>query len=88
VIILAHSEEINSSYRSRRKNMKKNMGIIDRSIRTVLAIVIAVLIITGVLSGAAAIILGIVAAAFLLTSLVSWCPLYLPFKLSTRKKDT
>ena len=68
--------------------MKKNMGIIDRIIRTALAIVIAVLIITGVLRGAAAIVLGIVGAAFLLTSFLSWCPLYIPFKLSTRKKDT
>jgi hypothetical protein len=68
--------------------MKKNMGAIDRIIRTVLAIIVAVLIITGALRGTAAIVLGIFAAIFLLTSLVSWCPLYVPFKLSTRKKET
>ena len=68
--------------------MKKNMGTIDRIIRTVLAVVVAILIITGILKGAAAIVLGIFAVIFLLTSLVSWCPLYVPFKLSTRKKDS
>jgi len=68
--------------------MQKNMGTIDRLIRTILAVVVAVLIITGVLKGAAAIVLGILAGIFLLTSLVSWCPLYLPFKLSTKKKDS
>ncbi len=68
--------------------MKKNLGTIDRIIRTALAIAIAVLIITGVLKGAAAIVLGIFGAAFLLTSFVSWCPFYVPIGLSTRKKDT
>jgi hypothetical protein len=56
--------------------MKKNMGLIDRSLRIIMAIVIAVLIYLGELSGIAAIILGIFAGVFLLTSLVSFCPLY------------
>ena len=56
--------------------MKKNMGIADRSLRIILAIVVAVLIYLGELSGVAAIILGIFAGVFLLTSLVSFCPLY------------
>ena len=67
--------------------MKKNMGTIDRIVRAVIVVVIAVLIIAGVLKGAAAIILGILAAVFLLTTFVSFCPLYLPFKISTAKKD-
>ena len=68
--------------------MKKNMGGIDRTIRLLLAIVIAVLYFTKVISGTAAIILGIIAVIFILTSIVGFCPLYVPLKISTkRKKD-
>lgn len=68
--------------------MKKNMGTIDRVIRVVIALVVAALYFTGQISGTAAIILGILAVVFLLTSLVSTCPLYMPFGLSTRKQGT
>jgi hypothetical protein len=64
--------------------MKKNMGTIDRTIRTAIAVVIVALYFTGQISGTVAIVLGIVAGAFLLTSFVSWCPAYMPFGLSTR----
>ncbi len=67
--------------------MKKNMGTADRIIRTLLAILVAVLYFTNQISGTAAIILGIIAVIFLLTSLVGFCPLYVPFKISTRKKE-
>lgn len=67
--------------------MKKNMGTIDRIIRVVVAIVIGILYFTSQITGAAAIILGILAIVFLLTSAVSTCPLYLPFGLSTRPKQ-
>ena len=66
--------------------MKKNMGTIDRTIRILLAILIAVLYATNQISGIAAVILGIFAIAFLLTSLIGFCPLYVPLKLSTFKK--
>lgn len=56
--------------------MKINMGIADRVIRVILAIVVAVLIYMGTLSGTAAIILGVIAGVFLLTSLVGSCGLY------------
>lgn len=65
--------------------MTKNMGTIDRTLRAVLAILIAVLYFTGAISGTVAVILGIVAVAFFLTSFVGTCPLYLPFGLSTRR---
>ena len=65
--------------------MKKNMGTTDRSLRTLLAVVVAVLYFTGTISGTTALVLGIVAAVFLLTSLVSFCPLYAPFGLKTCK---
>jgi hypothetical protein len=67
--------------------MKKNMGTIDRIIRLALVVLVAVLYFTGVISGAWAIVLGIAAAVFLITSLVGVCPLYLPFGISTRKQD-
>ncbi|MCS7088522.1 MAG: DUF2892 domain-containing protein [Thermoflexales bacterium] len=67
--------------------MVKNMGSIDRAIRIVVAVVIAVLIATGNISGTLAIVLGIAAAAFLLTSLIGTCPLYIPLKISTRRQD-
>lgn len=67
--------------------MKKNMGVIDRIIRAVLALVVLVLYLTNQITGTAAIILGIIAVIFLLTSLFGVCPLYIPFKISTRKKE-
>lgn len=66
--------------------MKKNIGTPDRLIRILLAILVAVLYFTKQISGTAAIILGILAIAWLLTSLVGFCPLYVPFKISTVKK--
>jgi len=66
--------------------MKKNMGAADRFIRTLVAIVIAFLYFTHRISGTLAIVLGAFAVIFVLTSLVSWCPAYLPCRLSTCKK--
>ena len=65
--------------------MKKNMGNADRIIRTAVAVLVAILYFTGTISGTLAIILGVLAVVFLLTSFVGTCPLYLPFGLSTRK---
>ncbi len=67
--------------------MKKNMGTLDRIIRVALVVLVAVLYFTGVISGTLAIILGILAAVFLLTSLIGVCPLYMPFGISTKKKS-
>jgi hypothetical protein len=66
--------------------MPKNIGTIDKIIRVVLALAILGLYLGHLISGTAAIVLGIVAVIFLLTSLVSFCPLYFPFKISTGKK--
>jgi len=65
--------------------MKKNMGVVDRVIRTMVALVIGALLYTGRLHGTPAIVLGVIAAAFLLTSLFGWCPTYIPLKISTCK---
>jgi len=67
--------------------MKKNMGTIDRVVRLILVAVVAALYFTGQISGTLAIVLGVLAVIFLLTSLVGFCPLYLPLKLSTRKGE-
>jgi hypothetical protein len=67
--------------------MTKNMGTVDRIIRFIFAVAVAVLYFTGVISGTLAIILGILAAVFLVTSIVGFCPLYAPFKLSTAEKS-
>jgi K+-transporting ATPase A subunit len=66
--------------------MPKNMGLIDKVIRLIIAVVVAVLFFTGQISGTAAIILGILAVVFVATSLIGTCPLYLPFKIDTRGK--
>ncbi len=68
--------------------MKKNMGSTDRIIRVILAAVIAVLYFANIISGTVAMVLMGLAAIFVLTSMISVCPLYLPFGLSTlRKKE-
>lgn len=63
--------------------MKQNMGSLDRLIRTLLAVLIVILYFTGQITGLAAIVLGIVAVIFLATSLIGFCPLYVPLKIST-----
>jgi len=68
--------------------MKKNMGIVDRVVRILAAIVVVALYLAGQLSGTAAVVLGIFAVVFIATSVVGSCPLYLPLKIDTRgKKD-
>jgi hypothetical protein len=67
--------------------MKKNMGTIDKVIRILVAVVVAVLYFTHVITGTLAIILLALAAIFIVTSILSFCPLYLPFGLSTKKKE-
>ena len=66
--------------------MIQNMGVIDRAVRTVLAAAVVILYFAGQISGAAAVVLGIIAAVFIITSAIGFCPLYLVFKISTKKK--
>lgn len=63
--------------------MKKNMGKADKAIRVVVALVAALLVYFQVVSGTLAYVLIAVAAIFVLTSLVSFCPLYRLFGLQT-----
>ncbi len=67
--------------------MKKNMGAPDRTIRTLLAVVMAILVFARVVHGALAYVLVIFTVIFIVTSLIGFCPLYVPLGLSTLKKD-
>lgn len=67
--------------------MKKNMGTADKVIRILIAVVVVILYFTNVISGTLGIILLALSAIFVVTSFLSFCPLYLPFGLSTRKKE-
>lgn len=67
--------------------MKKNMGIADRIIRILAAIVLVILYFTGTVTGTLGIVLLVFAAVFVLTSIVSFCPLYAPFGLKTCKTE-
>ena len=66
--------------------MKKNMGSTDKLIRVIIAIIVAVLYVTGTLTGTIGIIALAIAGVFVLTSLVSFCPLYTILGISTCKK--
>ena len=66
--------------------MKKNMGTIDKVLRILIALVVIGLYFANVISGIVAIILLIFSAIFIVTSLISFCPLYLPFGINTGKK--
>lgn len=63
--------------------MKKNMGNADRVIRIVLALIFATLYFTGTITGTLGLVLVILGAVFVLTSFVSFCPLYAIVGLNT-----
>jgi len=67
--------------------MTKNMGLVDRVIRILAAVLVAVLYLTHVISGPLAIVLGVIAAVFVVTSFAGVCPAYMPFRLSTLKRS-
>jgi hypothetical protein len=66
--------------------MKANMGTADKAARIAIALIIIGLYFTAQITGLAAIILLVFAGVFILTSFISFCPLYLPFGFSTKKK--
>ena len=66
--------------------MKRNMSNLDRIIRVIVAAVFSFLYFGNIVTGTLGIILVVLAAVFLLTALISFCPLYLPFKISTYKE--
>lgn len=66
--------------------MKPNMGTTDKIIRITLAALVVILYFTNIIQGILGIILLVVAAVFVLTSLVSFCPLYPLIGMNTGKK--
>ncbi len=66
--------------------MKKNIGAIDKGIRILLAVIIAALYFTNIITGTLGIILLVIAGVFVLTSLISVCPLYPLLGINTNKK--
>lgn len=67
--------------------MKPNMGSLDQAIRISAAVLIAILYFTNQISGTVALVLMLFAAVFILTSFFSFCPLYLPYGISTQGKE-
>jgi hypothetical protein len=68
--------------------MKKNMGSADRVIRIIIAIIVITLFATEKITGTLGIVLIALAAVFVLTSFISFCPIYAPFGISTCKQKT
>jgi len=66
--------------------MKANMGPLDKAIRILLAIAFSMLYITKTVEGTIGIVLLILGGVFLLTSIISFCPLYTLFGINTCKK--
>ena len=66
--------------------MKKNMGTIDKVIGILVAVAVAILFFTNVITGVIGIVLIALAAIFVITSLISFCPLYLPLGINTANK--
>ncbi|MCU0444558.1 MAG: DUF2892 domain-containing protein [Microscillaceae bacterium] len=63
--------------------MKRNMGNLDRILRTLVALVVLALYGLQVISGAVGLGLVVLSIIFLATSLISFCPLYAPFGINT-----
>ena len=68
--------------------MKKNMGSVDRTIRIIIAAVVAGLYYKEILTGTLGIVLLVLAGVFVLTSLISFCPLYTLFGINTCPKES
>jgi hypothetical protein len=65
--------------------MKRNMGTVDRAARFVIGVVMMAVGFS-VMSGAGLIVLVVIGAVLFATSVIGWCPLYVPFRFSTQKK--
>ncbi len=68
--------------------MKKNLGSVERILRVFVALVVAILYVTNQISGVAAIVLGVIAVAFILTSSAAFCPIYASLGFFAKKPET
>lgn len=62
------------------------MGTLDKVVRIIVAIAVVILYVQNIITGTLAIVLLVLSGIFVLTSLISFCPLYLPFGLKTSCK--
>jgi len=67
--------------------MKKNMGTIDKVVRIIVALIIILLFVSNKIEGTTAIVLLVLSGIFIFTSFISFCPLYYPFGISTKKQE-
>jgi len=67
--------------------MKKNMGMADRIVRILFAVVVAILFYAEVISGTLGIVLVVAGGVLLLTSVINFCPIYAIFGIRTCPKD-
>lgn len=67
--------------------MKCNVGKKDRAIRLVVAVLFAVLVIAGVVTGTGAVVLGVLAVVLAVTGVTRSCPLYIPLNIDTSEKE-
>jgi hypothetical protein len=67
--------------------MKNNMGTIDKVVRIIVALIIILLFVSNKIEGTIAIVLLVLSGIFILTSFISFCPLYYPFGISTKKEQ-
>jgi Flp pilus assembly protein TadB len=77
------SQNHSNAKKLKRPKMKKNVGNADRLVRVLAAAIIATLYLTNVISGTVGLVLLVLAGIFVATSLISFCPLYAIFGLST-----
>jgi LytS/YehU family sensor histidine kinase len=80
---------IGSTFRKKQKiynTMKKNMGLVDRIIRILIAVVVVILYFTNIITGILTIVLLVFSGIFIITGLIGACPLYMPFGISSKMK--
>ena len=68
--------------------MKKNLGSVERILRVFVALIVAILYFTSQISGVAAIVLGVIAGTFILTSSAGFCPIYASLSFFAKKPET
>ncbi len=67
--------------------MKKNMGLVDKIMRFIVAIGLSLLYYFDIITGTVALVFLIFSIFLVITSFVSFCPMYVPLNVSTRKKE-
>lgn len=67
--------------------MNKNVGSADKIVRIILAAIFAALYFTGTVTGTLGLVLLVLGGIFVVTSLISWCPIYAIVGLRTRPKE-